>query len=895
MAEEGLRALSNFSNQTQSCQLWIAVLTALLLSTASVDAQSQSITEAPPEAEALAPLFEVSELAVENLDIFEDPISTELIVEIPVNAETWTLRLAPYSMRSDKFRVFTDDGSGDLQVYPTPPVTTRRGEVLEIPGSSVAASFYQGQLKATIHTATETWIIQPVTDVGISSLESWHVVYPAVNSLRGPETCGVPDGVVSGGGAAGGISSFGTTLFLTEIGIDSDFEYYVANGQNVNNTVNDIESVMNSVENTYEVAAIQIGYEITTIIIRTSSSDPYGTQSNPGALLSSFNSVWSSAPENGVDRDVAHLFTGVNLDSTVIGIANLSDICTSNAYGLSQSRFTSNFNRRVALTSHELGHNWSSTHCNSQAECRIMCSGLGGCNGVNPLSFAPVPIGQIVGYRNSRSCLSDRPPPTTLPFIEEFTSGALDANRWIYNSGGAVTSQAIGEPSAPSSFVLDAAGSGLYDKDELRSNFIDLNGTSNVNLSFFVEHRGVESGEEFVIEFLNSGLDWVELDRITSNGVDQSTFTQFTYNLSQTPGAIHNQFRIRFRTEVNASNDDWYIDNITINEGPPPSIDPPTLLTMNPLSGPTAGGTQVTISGFDFAPDILVLVGSQLLVDQIFIDDMTVVGKTPFNPIPGPVTVSVNQASGVDSIPALFRYTQEDIIHGSGTSAPGTLVTVPIIADHETTLAGFSLGMDFDASEITVDSITGAGTESANADFFQESINNSTGPGGGWWTLGVVLSFTGSSIIVPGPDSVLVEATYSIPPTANLGDQIQITPVSGIGSPPTDNLLVAIGGSTLIPSLIPGIISTEGVVFLRGDTNADGQVNIGDAVSILGFLFSQEPNDCLDAIDTNDDGMADIGDAIYLLDFLFSQGPPPAIPFPNPGVDPTADLLDCNP
>jgi len=72
-------------------------------------------------------------------------------------------------------------------------------------------------------------------------------------------------------------------------------------------------------------------------------------------------------------------------------------------------------------------------------------------------------------------------------------------------------------------------------------------------------------------------------------------------------------------------------------------------------------------------------------------------------------------------------------------------------------------------------------------------------------------------------------------------------------------------------------------------------VNIGDAVSILDYLFSQAPNDCLDAIDTNDDRMADIGDAIYLLDFLFSQGRAPAIPFPLPGVDPTADLLDCNP
>ena len=39
----------------------------------------------------------------------------------------------------------------------------------------------------------------------------------------------------------------------------------------------------------------------------------------------------------------------------------------------------------------------------------------------------------------------------------------------------------------------------------------------------------------------------------------------------------------------------------------------------------------------------------------------------------------------------------------------------------------------------------------------------------------------------------------------------------------------------------------------------------------------------LDSGDVNGDGMVDVGDAIYLLSYQFSDGPEPPAPFPNPG------------
>ncbi|MFN0059039.1 MAG: hypothetical protein ACKVX7_11325 [Planctomycetota bacterium] len=84
--------------------------------------------------------------------------------------------------------------------------------------------------------------------------------------------------------------------------------------------------------------------------------------------------------------------------------------------------------------------------------------------------------------------------------------------------------------------------------------------------------------------------------------------------------------------------------------------------------------------------------------------------------------------------------------------------------------------------------------------------------------------------------------------------------------------------------------------FVRGDSNGDGGLDIGDAIYTLTGLFSGGPPPvCDDAADTNDDGSLNIADAIYTLTFLFTPGsPPPPAPHPVAGLDSTPDGLICN-
>ncbi|MEM7262503.1 MAG: FG-GAP-like repeat-containing protein [Planctomycetota bacterium] len=90
------------------------------------------------------------------------------------------------------------------------------------------------------------------------------------------------------------------------------------------------------------------------------------------------------------------------------------------------------------------------------------------------------------------------------------------------------------------------------------------------------------------------------------------------------------------------------------------------------------------------------------------------------------------------------------------------------------------------------------------------------------------------------------------------------------------------------------IVEATATAFVRGDANADGMVDLSDAITILDLLFGTGATSCFDALDVNDDGAVDIADPISELAFLFSLGAAPAAPFPGCGTDPTTDALSCD-
>ncbi len=81
--------------------------------------------------------------------------------------------------------------------------------------------------------------------------------------------------------------------------------------------------------------------------------------------------------------------------------------------------------------------------------------------------------------------------------------------------------------------------------------------------------------------------------------------------------------------------------------------------------------------------------------------------------------------------------------------------------------------------------------------------------------------------------------------------------------------------------------------FRRGDVNADGLVDLADALGVLNYLFRRaaEPS-CVRAADADDNGRVNVSDAVVILLHLFAGGGP--LPEPTAcGLDTTGDSLSC--
>ncbi|MBD3162917.1 MAG: hypothetical protein GF346_10930 [Candidatus Eisenbacteria bacterium] len=85
--------------------------------------------------------------------------------------------------------------------------------------------------------------------------------------------------------------------------------------------------------------------------------------------------------------------------------------------------------------------------------------------------------------------------------------------------------------------------------------------------------------------------------------------------------------------------------------------------------------------------------------------------------------------------------------------------------------------------------------------------------------------------------------------------------------------------------------------FVRGDTNADGVLDIRDAFyHMVAHRIDETSNlypPCFDAVDFDDTGEITLDDLLGLLDYLYEGGAEPPPPFPECGTDPTEDPLDC--
>lgn len=178
-------------------------------------------------------------------------------------------------------------------------------------------------------------------------------------------------------------------------------------------------------------------------------------------------------------------------------------------------------------------------------------------------------------------------------------------------------------------------------------------------------------------------------------------------------------------------------------------------------------------------------------------------------------------------------------------------------------------------------------------------------------TIGLIVSFSGLDTLLADGEREIARTTYEtrgngLVPGSGTATVILLQDGPGCGMPsaPVENGVEVSGipGSRaavvtrLTIELVPGVDEPR---FTRGDCNGDGEFDLADAISFLGYAFPGTGGvpgvlGCEDSCDTNDDGDLDLADAITTLSALFAGGAPPPPPHgPDCGPDPTSDALGC--
>ncbi len=153
--------------------------------------------------------------------------------------------------------------------------------------------------------------------------------------------------------------------------------------------------------------------------------------------------------------------------------------------------------------------------------------------------------------------------------------------------------------------------------------------------------------------------------------------------------------------------------------------------------------------------------------------------------------------------------------------------------------------------------------------------------------------------LVPAGSGVeILTITYVVHPNATEGSSSALEFTELLGDPPVA-VRIAVDNLLIVPTSPPQagaitIISPSSALFVRGDTNLDGNVTLIDAIQLLSFLFLAEELGCHASADFQDDGALNLLDAIQTLSYLFVGGSPlPAQPFPACGADSTPSALEC--
>ncbi|MEJ7617987.1 MAG: M12 family metallo-peptidase [Pyrinomonadaceae bacterium] len=348
--------------------------------------------------------------------------------------ESFDLDMEENNLLSADYRAEEVAEGGRVRAVPRPEVHTYKGKVNNRSDTQARLTIAPQTFEGVIIAAGETYFIEPRQKHAESGEAREFLFYKESDVIeRDAAGCGVTLGEKINHAAEGVAArhlkdiperslaeSDGQLNREIELATEADFEYVTATGTSGAANAR-IISIMNMVEGIFQ-DQLGLSFTITYQHSWATDNDPYHS-TVPSTVLTEFQNYWNNNYAS-INRDLAHMWTGKDLDDDTAGIAFVGVTCRSLdvSYGVSQRIFSTD--AAPGITAHEIGHNLGATHPNERVPPIESCAtSIMDQMGSNYSSFCQFSVDEMRAYVSvNPSCLT----PTFI--ISGQVTGAAEGN-----------------------------------------------------------------------------------------------------------------------------------------------------------------------------------------------------------------------------------------------------------------------------------------------------------------------------------------------------------------------------------------------------------------------------------------------------------------------------------
>ncbi len=315
-----------------------------------------------------------------------------------IKIDKWDIDLYQHDLVSSDYRlrVAYPDGIREEKVETN---ITYRGSVRKT-GEEVVLTITEDFVFGTIVDGSKTFFIEPVSSYTKDQASNKHVIYDvATINFESDHKCGVEDVIKQKDKIEQSPSKSMMGCVEVDLGVASDYLYYLQHNSTVRGVVAKTLAVMNLVDTDYDDPFNdEIRFKITDQFISTCNScDPWTASTNASNLLASFRTWGNGSTGFPTSTDLGQLWSGRDFDGSTIGLAYLGVVCGSSNYHILENYAPLGWNLRV-LTSHEIGHNFDCNHDGGGGF--IMSPSVN-----NTTTWSTTTINAVNAHVNSISCL----------------------------------------------------------------------------------------------------------------------------------------------------------------------------------------------------------------------------------------------------------------------------------------------------------------------------------------------------------------------------------------------------------------------------------------------------------------------------------------------------------